>query len=61
MNALTIQGKRQIIAGAIKILGKNHVESWVISKNIPSLTYFEEHVRKFGPRYFRELFNLSKN
>ena len=61
MPSLTIQGKRQIIAGAIKILGKNHVESWVISKNIPSLTYFEEHVRKFGPRYFRELFNLSKN
>ena len=61
MPSLTIQGKRQIIVEAIAVLGKARVEAWVVSRNISSLSYFEEHVRKFGPRYFRELFNLSKN
>ena len=61
MPSLTIQGKRQIIDDAIAVLGKAQVESWVVSKNVLSLSYFKEHVRKFGPRYFRELFNLSKN
>ena len=61
MPSLTIQGKRQIIEDAIAVLGKPRVEVWVVSKNVSSLSYFKEHVRKFGPRYFRDLFNLSKN
>ena len=61
MPSLTIQGKRQIIDDAIAVLGKARVESWVVSRNVSSLSYFKEHVRKFGPRYFRELFNLFKS
>ena len=61
MPSLTLEGKRLIISEAIAVLGKARVEAWVVSKKISSLTYFEEHIRKFGPRYFRELFNLSKN
>jgi hypothetical protein len=61
MPSLTVDGKRKIIADAVDVLGKNQIELWLKEKNIASLHYFNEHVRKFGAKYFRELFDLSKN
>ena len=60
MPSLTIDGKRQIIKDAVKELGESNVTAWINSKNIESLKYFTDHVRKYGPKYFRELYNLSK-
>ena len=60
MPSLTIDGKRQIIRDAVKELGESNVTAWIKSKNIESLKYFTDHVRKYGPKYFRELYNLSK-
>lgn len=60
MPSLTIDGKRQIIKDAVKELGESNVTIWMQSKNIESLKYFKDHVRKYGPKYFRELYNLSK-
>ena len=59
--SFTIDGKRQIIKDAVKNLGESRVSLWLMSKNIQSLKYFNDHVRKFGPKYFRELYNLSKS
>ena len=60
MPSLTIDGKRQIIKEAVSSLGLARVNMWLELRNIESLKYFTAHVRKYGPKYFRELYKLSK-
>ena len=61
MPSLTIDGKRQIIKIAVATLGQKQVTTWLQEHNIESLKYFSDHVRRYGPKYFRELYRLSKN
>jgi len=60
MPSLTVKGKRQIIKDAIDVLGRQKVIEWTDSKNIDTLRHFNEHVRKYGAKYFRELFELTQ-
>ena len=61
MPSLTIDGKRKIIKFAVFTLGEQKVSLWLKQHNIDSIKYFTDHVRKYGPKYFRELYTLSKN
>lgn len=60
MPPLTVDGKRQIIKLAISQLGEKQLSLWLTKQKIESLKYFTDHVRKYGPKYFRELYNLSQ-
>ena len=59
MPSHTIEGKRDIITKAHKAMGEKAFLEWLKAKNIPSLRYFQEHVRKYKASYFRELFDKS--
>lgn len=61
MPSLTIDGKRQIIAMAIEAIGEDAFLSWLHQKNIPSIRYIYEHVRQYKAKFFRALFDLTKN
>jgi hypothetical protein len=58
--SFTIDGKRLILKNAVLKLGEAQVTAWLEVKGIPSLRYFNDHVRRYGPKYFRELFELSQ-
>ena len=55
---LTIQGKRDIVAEVIKVRGEKVFLAWLIERNIPSVRYMKEHVRKYKSRVFREMMEL---
>ena len=59
MPSLTIQGKRLIIANAIKKVGEKAFLDWLNEKGIPSIRYVNEHVRKYKAKFFRDMHNLG--
>jgi|GEM_PF-4626117 len=60
MPSLTVQGKRSILEKAIQTHGEAVVTQWLAAKDIPSIHYFYEQVRKYKAKLFRDLFLFSK-
>lgn len=61
MPALTVAGKREILALAASALGEKKLEDWLKMQQIPSLFYAKEQVRKLKPKLFRALFELIQS
>ncbi len=59
MPALTIEGKREIIAMAQAALGEKKLLEWLKHHQIPSILFAKEQVRRLKAKFFRELFELA--
>jgi hypothetical protein len=59
MPSLTIDGKRAIVSMALAKLGEPALTDWLKSKNIPSIRYFQENIRKYKMAFFKELYTLT--
>ena len=57
--SLTIDGKWLIIKDAVNRVGNKNLTTWLQNKGIPSVKYFNENVRKYKAKLFRELFELN--
>ena len=59
MPSLTIDGKREIIARALAVVGEPALLVWLAAYNVTSVQFIYEHVRKFKAKFFRELFAMT--
>jgi hypothetical protein len=59
MPPLTLDGKRTIAENALRRMGEKNFLKWLNSKDIPTLRHFQENIRKYKMKFFRELFELS--
>jgi hypothetical protein len=60
MPSLTLEGKRAITNAAISQKGSVAFTTWLKNKDIPSLRYFQENIRKYKMGFFKELFEWTR-
>ena len=59
MPALTIDGKRQIIAFALEKMGEDPFTQHIQSRGIGSVRLLYEGVRRYKAKFFRELWDIA--